>query len=88
MCTQAVVALLALCAAMSASSAQGAVPAQFLEEGPFFRFFSRELGERNPDVAIGNPMKGLMPSPPWKQPPYESDIPHSLEFYYFGKCEL
>jgi len=39
-------------------------------------------GSVNPDAAIGNPMKGLIESPKYTRPPYSSQVPLSLEFYY------
>lgn len=46
------------------------------------------LGFQNKDVAIGNPMKGLMESPVYTWPPYKADIPLALEFYYIGLDEV
>jgi hypothetical protein len=45
-----------------------------------------DLGVPNPDAAIGNPLKGLMPSPQYSRPPYNANMPNSLEFYYIGRC--
>ena len=43
-----------------------------------------DLGQPNPDAALGNPMRGLMESPDYTWPPYDSQVPLSLEFYYVG----
>jgi hypothetical protein len=45
-----------------------------------------ELGALNPDAAIGNPLRGLLPSPDFRSPmeANETGVPHSLEFYYIG----
>jgi hypothetical protein len=45
---------------------------------------SKELGHANPDVTVGNPLKGFVPSPDYSKPPYLTPVPHSLEFYYIG----
>jgi hypothetical protein len=45
---------------------------------------SAELGSPSPEAAIGNPLKGLMPSPLFSRPPYGEQLPHALEFYYIG----
>lgn len=42
------------------------------------------LGGENPDAAVGNPLKGLMESPIYTNPPYKFDIPLAVEFYYVG----
>jgi hypothetical protein len=49
---------------------------------------SQVLGAANPDATIGNPLKGLMGSPKWKQPPYQDSLPTALEFYYIGLDEI
>jgi hypothetical protein len=43
-----------------------------------------KLGGPNPDAAIGNPLKGLVESPIYTNPPYKSEIPLAVEFYYIG----
>jgi hypothetical protein len=43
-----------------------------------------KLGGPNPDAAIGNPLKGLVESPIYTNPPYKSEIPLAVEFYYVG----
>jgi hypothetical protein len=43
------------------------------------------LGAPNLDAAIGNPLKGLVESPIYTNPPYKADIPLAVEFYYVGK---
>jgi hypothetical protein len=45
---------------------------------------STKLGDRNPDAAIGNPLKGLVESPIYTNPPYTAKIPLAVEFYYIG----
>jgi hypothetical protein len=45
---------------------------------------STNLGGPNPDAAIGNPLKGLVESPIYTNPPYTSKIPLAVEFYYIG----
>jgi hypothetical protein len=45
------------------------------------------LGRPNPDVAIGNPLKGLVESPIYTFPPYKDDIPLAVEFYYIGTTD-
>jgi hypothetical protein len=42
------------------------------------------LGDPNPDAAIGNPLKGLVESPIYTNPPYKVDVPLAVEFYYLG----
>lgn len=49
---------------------------------------STKLGVPNPDAAIGNPLKGLVESPVYTNPPYKADIPLAVEFYYFGQFFL
>jgi hypothetical protein len=49
---------------------------------------SAELGSPSPEAAIGNPLKGLMPSPLFSQPPYGEQLPHALEFYYIGTAMM
>jgi hypothetical protein len=51
-------------------------------------YTTSNLGARNIDAAMGNPLKGLMSSPRWARPPYRSDIPISLEYYYIGLDEV
>lgn len=51
----------------------------------YHTFSSESLGLPNPDAAIGNPLKGLVESPYYNWPPYQADIPLSVEFYYIGK---
>jgi hypothetical protein len=46
------------------------------------------LGTANPDVAIGNPLKGLVTSPAWTGAQTPSRLPTSLEFFYFGLDEI
>lgn len=46
------------------------------------------LGSTNPDVAAGNPLKGLVTSPAWTGPTTPAMLPTSLEFYYFGLNEI
>jgi hypothetical protein len=46
------------------------------------------LGGPNPDAAIGNPLRGLVESPQYAEPPYNSQIPVAVEFYYFGMYHL
>jgi hypothetical protein len=46
------------------------------------------LGSTNPDVAAGNPLKGLVTSPAWTGPTTPAMLPTSLEFYYFGLDEI
>jgi hypothetical protein len=41
----------------------------------------------NMDAVIGNPLRGIMPSPDFRAPMEyynETGVPHSLEFYYIG----
>jgi hypothetical protein len=45
---------------------------------------STKLGDPNPDAANGNPLKGLVESPIYTNPPYTSKIPLAVEFYYIG----
>jgi hypothetical protein len=52
--------------------------------GNYHSLWTAELGLPNPEAAIGNPLKGLMPSPQYSRPPYTPTLPHSLEFYYVG----
>lgn len=44
-----------------------------------------DLGQPNPDATLGNPMRGLAESPRYTWPPYDSQVPLSLEFYYVGE---
>jgi hypothetical protein len=46
---------------------------------------SSTLGRPNPQAAIGNPLKGLVESPIYTNPPYTADIPIAVEFYYVGE---
>jgi hypothetical protein len=46
------------------------------------------LGSANTDVAIGNPLKGLVTSPAWTGPKTPTRLPTSLEFYYIGLDEI
>jgi hypothetical protein len=46
---------------------------------------SSTLGGPNPQAAIGNPLKGLVESPIYTNPPYTADIPLAVEFYYVGE---
>jgi hypothetical protein len=57
-----------------------------LAGGYYHSLTVNDLGVPNPDVAIGNPLKGLMPSPQYSRPPYNANMPNSLEFYYIGRC--
>jgi hypothetical protein len=54
----------------------------------YFTLTTITLGAPNPDVAIGNPLKGLVESPLYTFPPYEADIPLAMEFYYIGLNEV
>jgi hypothetical protein len=49
-----------------------------------------ELGEPNPHATIGNPMRGLTPSPRYLPPSHWENNPlnPSMEFYYVGLDEL
>jgi hypothetical protein len=47
-----------------------------------------KLGGPNPDAAIGNPLKGLVESPIYTNPPYKSEIPLAVEFYYIGMYDV
>jgi hypothetical protein len=51
---------------------------------PYHVVTARDLGPPNPDAAIGNPLKGLVPCPQYNRPPYLTNVPHALEFYYIG----
>lgn len=51
---------------------------------PYYTLTAATLGMPNPDAAIGNPLKGLVESPYYNQPPYDSDVPLAVEFYYMG----
>jgi hypothetical protein len=57
-----------------------------LAAGNYHSLWTAQLGLPNPEAAIGNPLKGLMPSPQYSRPPYTPTLPHSLEFYYVGKA--
>ena len=46
------------------------------------------LGWTNPDVTVGNPLRGLVTSPAWTGPTTPAMLPTSLEFYYFGLDEI
>jgi hypothetical protein len=43
-----------------------------------------DLGIFNPDVAIGNPLKGLVENPVFTNPPYRVDIPLAVELHFTG----
>jgi hypothetical protein len=43
------------------------------------------LGSPSIDVAIRNPLKGLLTSPRWTGSTIPDLVPSSLEFYYMGK---
>jgi hypothetical protein len=43
-----------------------------------------DLGIFNPDVAIGNPLKGLVENPVFTNPPYRVDIPLAVELHFIG----
>ena len=51
-------------------------------------YATADLGSPDPDVAAGNPMKGLITNPNWHSLPYNQDIPSSLEFYYIKVNEV
>jgi hypothetical protein len=57
---------------------------QVVSQPYYYTLTSAELGSPSPEAAIGNPLKGLMPSPLFSQPPYGEQLPHALEFYYIG----
>lgn len=54
----------------------------------YFTIDKSVLGTANPDVSIGNPLRGLMTSPAWTGTQTPSTLPTSLEFYYFGLDEI
>lgn len=53
----------------------------------YYALTPADLGGPDPDVAIGNPLKGLVESPLYNAPPYNAGIPLALEFYYIGMSE-
>ena len=59
------------------------------DSGYYFTLTDKSiLGSANPDVAVGNPLKGLVTSPAWTGPKTPTKLPTSLEFYYFGLDEI
>jgi hypothetical protein len=75
---------LLLCKGSRASSVRSREENRRDLQGDYYTLTTRQLGAPNPDAAIGNPLKGLVESPRYTTPPYKSDVPLSMEFYYIG----
>jgi hypothetical protein len=79
---------LLLCKGSRASSARSREENRRDLQADYYTLTTRQLGAPNPDAAIGNPLKGLVESPRYTTPPYTSNVPLSMEFYYIGTFPL
>jgi hypothetical protein len=53
-----------------------------------YYYTNTDVGDEDPDAAIGNPMRGLIESPRYSIPPWTANIPATMEFLYIGLDEV